>query len=378
MKIPPPPPETPMTTPALLFDAVSKNYDGRQALNALSWELGRGEILCLLGPSGCGKTTTLMIAAGLLREDSGRVFLRGREVSGPKNFTPPEKRGIGFVFQDYALFPHMTALDNAAFGVSGGRAAGRAAAQETLKTLNLDDKAHLYPHDLSGGEKQRVALARAIAPSPRIILMDEPFSNLDRHLRERLREKTRAILREKGASCLFVTHSSEEAMWMGDRILLMREGRIVQQGKPQELFDKPADISAARLFGEINLVSAAICRNGGGLEARSASLAVSATALTATAFRDGDKALLAIRPEAFSLVSEGGGGGGDGALSLKGRVLEARPMGGEAILALAAEGFPMPLKARIRNRALPRVGEKVQMRLSPDMMFLFPETPQEE
>ncbi|NND50181.1 MAG: ABC transporter ATP-binding protein, partial [Rhizobiales bacterium] len=183
--------DTSHATARLTFEGVTRRFETLSAVHEVDLELAPGEVLCLLGPSGCGKTTLLRIAAGLERQNSGRVLIDGEEVGGPQRFIPPERRGVGLMFQDYALFPHLTIAENTAFGITGtadGDAASLAAA--ALERVGLKGFAEAYPHRLSGGEQQRAALARAIAPRPRVLLMDEPFSGLDRSLRESVRDDT--------------------------------------------------------------------------------------------------------------------------------------------------------------------------------------------
>ncbi len=206
-------------------------------------------MLCLLGPSGCGKTSLLRLAAGAEMPDRGRVLIDGREVAGPSAFVPPERRGVGLVFQDYALFPHMTVLDNVMFGLQRlKRAEAADEARRALARVDLAGHEGAYPHELSGGQQQRVALARALAPRPGILLLDEPFSGLDRRLRDQVRADTLEVLRDVRATAIMVTHDPEEAMRLADRIALLRSGQVVQVGPPEELYTAPVDIGVARFF----------------------------------------------------------------------------------------------------------------------------------
>jgi iron(III) transport system ATP-binding protein len=237
----------------LTIETISHDYDGVVSLDAVSLEVEPAEIVCLLGHSGCGKTTLLRIAAGIERPTAGRVVIDGMEVAGPTRFVPPEHRGVGLMFQDYALFPHMTILANVMFGLTSlDRTAAESAARAALGRVGLDAFADDYPHSLSGGEQQRVALARAIVPRPSVLLMDEPFSGLDRRLRDSVRDETLAVLRETRATAVIVTHDPEEAMRMADRIALMRQGRLVQVGTSETLYSQPVDLFAARFFSELN------------------------------------------------------------------------------------------------------------------------------
>ena len=237
----------------LFFDNVSHHYEGLASVRNVSIAVKNGEILCLLGDSGCGKTTLLRIAAGIERESEGRVIISGKEVSGPEISLPPEQRNAGLMFQDYALFPHMSILDNVKFGLSARpKKEATSLAISTLERMGLGDYLNDYPHVLSGGEQQRVALARALAPQPSILLMDEPFNGLDKRLRDHVRGHTLEFLRQSGTTSIIVTHDPEEALQVADRIALMRSGRIVQIGKPDEIYLNPINPFVARFFSEIN------------------------------------------------------------------------------------------------------------------------------
>src|SRR3954471_3794126 len=237
------------------LDKLSQLYGAVRALDGVSLTVRPGELVCLLGQSGCGKTTLLRIAAGVESPIEGRVFLDGREVTGPKLFLPPEQRGIGLMFQDYALFPHLSILENVTFGLRDLPARdAEVSARRALARVGMERYASDYPHVLSGGEPQSGGLARSVAPRPGVLLMDEPFSNLDRRMRDAIREETVAILRETGATTVVVTHDPEEAMRIADRIVLMRQGRIVQEGPAETLYREPVDIFAARFFCDFNEV----------------------------------------------------------------------------------------------------------------------------
>ena len=252
----------PAPPPRLSLQALVCAYPGIVAVDDLSLDVGPGEIVCLLGPSGCGKTTTLRIAAGVERQQGGRVLVDGEVVSdgsAGRVHLPPEARSIGLMFQDFALFPHLTVADNVAFGLRRGAAAGGAAERrrvvaDYLRRVGLSGFERKYPHQLSGGEQQRVALARALAPRPRIMLMDEPFSGLDNRLRDEVRDEALSILKEEGTAVLLVTHEPDEAMRMADRIALMRAGRIVQVGAPYHVYNYPVDREAAGFFSDLNVV----------------------------------------------------------------------------------------------------------------------------
>ena len=241
----------------LSVHCLSKRFGtGLPVVNGLSFGVSEGERFALLGPSGCGKTTALRLAAGFERPDSGRVLLDGRRlVDEDGMWVPPESRGIGFVFQDYALFPHLSVRDNVRFGLRGVARSDRSRrVDEVLKLVDLTPFASRMPHQLSGGQQQRVALARAIAPRPRLVLLDEPFSNLDALLRQEMREKVRDLLAEQGMTAVLVTHDQEEAFTFADRVAVMQGGRIEQVGTPEGLYHRPRTLFVAQFLGQTNLV----------------------------------------------------------------------------------------------------------------------------
>ena len=233
------------------------------AVDRLSLHLGRGEILALLGPSGCGKTTTLRIIAGLEAPDSGTVALRGEVVAGAGRMVPPEERGVGIVFQDYALFPHLAVADNVAFGLTRlARDARRSRVGEVLDLVGLDGLGQRYAHELSGGQQQRVALARALAPAPALMLLDEPFSNLDADLRAQMRDEVERILRATDTGAVFVTHDQEEAFTLADRVGVLHAGRMEQLATPQEIYHEPATRFVAAFVGAADFLPGAVTETG--------------------------------------------------------------------------------------------------------------------
>jgi iron(III) transport system ATP-binding protein len=238
----------------LALSGIRHGYGGLPVLDGVSLDLRGGEVTCLLGPSGCGKSTLLRIAAGVERQDAGEVSVAGRVVSDDTRHVPPEGRGVGLVFQDFALFPHLTVNRNVAFGLGGGASEREERVRTLLGRVGMERHGEKYPHQLSGGEQQRVALVRALAPRPSILLMDEPFSGLDNRLRDGIRDQTLEILKEEGAAVLLVTHEPEEAMRMADEIALMRDGRIVQQGAPYNIYNNPVDRDAAQFFSDVNVI----------------------------------------------------------------------------------------------------------------------------
>jgi len=240
----------PAAAPVLELDGVSKSFGPECVIDDLSLAVGEGEIMTLLGPSGCGKTTTLRLVAGLERPDEGVVKLHGETVSGPDTHVPPENRGVGVVFQEFALFPHLTAGENVAFGLQDVPAADREArVAELLDLVGLESRADAYPDELSGGQQQRVALARALAPEPAVVLLDEPFSNLDVDLRVEMREEVRRILKTAGVTAVSVTHDQEEALSISDRVAVVNDGCIEQSGVPESVFQHPESRFVAGFLG---------------------------------------------------------------------------------------------------------------------------------
>lgn len=243
-------------TIALTIQRLSRRYGSLVAVNDVSLELEAGKFMALLGPSGCGKTTLLRLIAGFEQPDSGVIMIGGRTVVGPCGAgIPPEQRRVGMVFQDYALFPHLNVAQNVAYGLPRNPERD-ARVHELLTLVGLADAGRRMPHELSGGQQQRVALARALAPRPALILLDEPFSNLDAGLRLTVRNEVRQILRREGATALFVTHDQEEALSIADLVGVMISGRIVQVAPPRELYERPATRAVAAFVGAANFVSA--------------------------------------------------------------------------------------------------------------------------
>ena len=244
-------------THVLSFRDVSCRFDDQRVVDGVSFDVAPGEIVCLLGPSGCGKTTSLRLAGGMETPDSGEVLISGKTVSTPANVVPPEKRNIGFLFQDYALFPHLTVLENICFGIRHLAEKERLAlARDLLAQVAMTEFEGSFPHTLSGGEQQRAALARALAPEPALLLMDEPFSSLDQQLRDQMRDLTIKMLKRTGAAGLIVTHDAADALRMADRVAVQRTGRLVQIGTPENVYAAPVDIGVARMFGQVNTLRA--------------------------------------------------------------------------------------------------------------------------
>ncbi|MEM1264289.1 MAG: ABC transporter ATP-binding protein [Pseudomonadota bacterium] len=238
----------------LTFDRVSHRYAAEPTLADLSFRAAAGEITCLVGPSGCGKTTLLRLAAGLLHLQEGQIELDGTVLATATQHIPPEQRAIGLVFQEGALFPHLSVQRNIEFGLTGSDSATRA--QHWLREVGLSGFADRFPDSLSGGQRQRVALARAMAPEPAALLFDEPFANIDIELRKTLRAEARRLVRERGMVGVVVTHDPDEVLAMADRVVVMTNGHIEQQGTPRELYEKPASLGVAMMFGQAQRLAA--------------------------------------------------------------------------------------------------------------------------
>ena len=350
--------------PGLELADVSHAYGRVQAVDGVALRVAPGEVLGLLGPSGCGKSTLLRVAAGLEELQAGRVAIGGRVVAEPGRSLPPEERGVGLVFQDYALFPHLGVLDNVQFGLRRmSRQERRSRAIDVLGQVGMADYAAAYPHMLSGGQQQRVALARALAPGPAVMLLDEPFGGLDRRLRERVREDTLRILKESGAAVLFVTHDPEEAMAMGDRIAIMSAGRIEQVGTPREVYRRPASPFAARFLGDVNTFSG-IVRRG--------QVTTPLGPIPARNLPDEQSVNVLMRPEhvvvwAPGAVSELG--------AVRGMVREARLLG--AVTRLRIEladpgGTPSEVMALHMGTVTPEMGSVAWLSVDPNEAFVFP------
>jgi iron(III) transport system ATP-binding protein len=291
------------------LENLTKRYAGAEgdqaALLGLNLAVAAGEFVTLLGPSGCGKTTTLRLIAGYLTPDAGSISVAGRLLSSPKAVVPPEARGMGMVFQNYAVWPHKTVFENVVFGLKIRRVAGAAAREKVARVLDLVNLAGLerrYPSELSGGQQQRVALARSLVVEPAILLLDEPLSNLDAKLRERMRTELKQLQRRTGITFIYVTHDQSEALALSDRIAVMHQGRLQQYGTPREVYRRPANRVVADFMGLVNFVPAQVRETpSGGLVVAAGPLLL-AMELPA-GIRAGDRVDLAIRPESIHLTA---------------------------------------------------------------------------
>ena len=337
------------------------------AVDDVSLDVAAGEIVCLLGPSGCGKTTTLRVAAGVERQQSGSVLVDGRLVSDGRIHLPPEARQIGLMFQDFALFPHLTVAENIAFGLRRVEAAERARiVGDYLRRVGLKGFEAKYPHQLSGGEQQRVALARALAPRPHIMLMDEPFSGLDNRLRDDIRDEALSILKEEGTAVLLVTHEPDEAMRMADRIALMRAGRIVQVGAPYHIYNYPVDREAAAFFSDLNIVH-------GVVHDRQTDTPFGLF-LTPGLVDHADVEII-IRPQHLKIQPDKGkppATGPEDGMPARGRVVRARFMGAQSLIEVRMDHDGDLLRATVPYAFLPEPGTPIWLSLRRDRCFVFP------
>ena len=302
----------------LVLDRLDKSFAGNRVLRDFSLEIGKGEVLALLGPSGSGKTTALRLIAGFESPDSGRIRVDGEDVTG----LPPSRRRFGMVFQHYALFPHLTVGENVAFGLETrgiNKDEMRRRISEALAQVDLPGFEGRRVGEISGGQQQRVALARALAPEPRVLLLDEPLSNLDPTLRERTRRELRRAIRKVGITTVLVTHEQEEAFHLGDRVAVLHGGVLQQVGSPEDLYERPATRFVAGFVGRASGLPGVFEMDGGGARVRLGSL--SWPGLPAEDLKPGDPAELVARPESFAFVPPGSSG------SLAGRVTERRYAG---------------------------------------------------
>jgi iron(III) transport system ATP-binding protein len=312
----------------LIVSDLWKGYGETPVLRGVQLSVEPGSLTAVLGLSGCGKTTLLRVVAGFERAERGRVTLAGATLDDGHTYLPPERRGVGYVPQEGALFPHLSVEANVGFGLSRRERRGRAVA-DLLEMVGIVRLAERLPHELSGGEQQRVALARALARRPEALLLDEPFSSLDASLRTRVREEVHALLREQGVTTVLVTHDQEEALSLADDVAVLRDGRIVQQGSPAELYERPADEPLARFLGAVNLIDAHF--DGGTAETRLGSLRLRPEHPVSPG-----PGRVMVRPEQLE-VRPAGESEPDGRPGLRGTVEQCRYYGHDALLQIRPE-----------------------------------------
>ncbi len=352
--------------------AISHAYGSHKVLSGVSVFVVPGELVCLLGPSGCGKTTLLRLAAGLEHLQTGQIEIAGRVVADGSRSgqLPPEQRGVGLMFQDYALFPHLNVRDNVAFGLDPAKGGRRSAwIEDALTTMGLTAYADAYPHTLSGGQQQRVALVRALAPGPQILLLDEPFSGLDVTRRAQIRSETLDLVKQTGVATMMVTHDPEEAMFMADRIMVMNAGRIVQDGTPVELYFQPSDAFVAELFGPVNRIAG---------KAKSGRVETPLGSFEVQGLSDHSAVEVMIRPEGLRLALDG-----DDPVPMPGdpmilvnadsmpTVITARPLGRSSYVVLQFDHGQI-VEARVPGVFLPPAGTRVRIAVNPRQVHIFP------
>ncbi len=328
---------------SIVLQDLQKSFGGKPAVDGVTLNIAAGEFFAIVGASGCGKSTLLRLIAGLETADTGAIHLGERQVSGPGLHVPPEGRGTGFVFQSYALWPHLDVRGNVAFPVEAaglGRSEAAARAERHLATVELAGFATRKPADLSGGQRQRVALARCLAQEARVILMDEPLANLDPHLRATMEEQLTAFHRTSGATTIYITHDQREAMAVADRMAVMAEGRFLQVGTPSDIYDRPASAAVARFIGQ-GAIQPVELRGG------VAHLAGRPVALRGVEGGDGAREAL-FRPADVTFAETGG---------LPARVLSALYRGGLWEAKLTAEGLPAPFVVHLHRPVA--VGEEI-------------------
>ena len=345
---------------SLRLENISHAYGDHRVFQDISVSVADGEIVCLLGPSGCGKTTLLRLAAGLETLQSGAINLGDRLVASESGQVPPEKRGVGLMFQDFALFPHLNVADNVAFGLSHlADDERRQRVDEVLSLVNLLRRKNDYPHTLSGGQQQRVALARALAPKPSVMLLDEPFSGLDQSMRIQIREENLGILKESGAATLLVTHNPDEAMFMADRILVMGpDGTILQEGTPNEIYGSPIHPFVASFFGQVNVLNGVSDKE---------TVETPLGTLPVPGCEDGCEVDIVVRPHGIKLVE-----GGDDGIPVE--IINARPLGRNTFVRFRVKGQSdgSPDYHCRQRGVFPRdPSQEIRVKLHPGRAFVF-------
>ena len=351
----------------LALERVSHRFGRLCAVDDVSLSVAPGEIVCLVGPSGCGKTTLLRLAAGLEALQQGTVRIGGEIVDGSGRHVPPERRGVGLVFQDYALFPHLDVRDNIAFGLAGIAAAERQArVAQALTRIEMAPFAATFPHALSGGQQQRVALARAVVTQPRVVLLDEPFSGLDTRLRDLVRDDATQILRETGVATLMVTHDPEEAMYVADRIAVMHAGRLHQVATPSEIYSSPVDAFVAGFFGDVNRLQGSIAEGRCAVPFPGLADVLGAKLAAVAAQNPAGNLDILVRQEALRL----GGPAGAGCAV---RVVASRYLGRASLVDVTANGDETGarLRARVPGRFLPAAGTSFALTVRDDGVFVY-------
>ncbi|MGE0734785.1 MAG: ABC transporter ATP-binding protein [Alphaproteobacteria bacterium] len=358
-----------MANLALALTRVTHRFGDLVAVDDVSLDVAHGEILCLLGPSGCGKSTLLRLAAGLEKIQAGQVRIENIAVADADRGIdlPPNRRDVGLVFQDYALFPHLTVEGNVAFGLRQlDDAAREARVRDALAQVGMAEFARAFPHTLSGGQQQRVALARALCPQPHLMLLDEPFSGLDARLRHRVADETWRLLKAAGTATVIVTHDPEEAMFMGDRIAVMRAGRIVQIGPPHEVYAQPRSAFVTAFLSDVNRLEAVVDAHG-----------MAATALgpvCAPGFAAGARVEVLVRHAGVQVDIASSAASNNACTAT---VIYARPLGVDWLVHLRTTGAAgaANVYGRYVGQIVPNAGQGVALRIDPAHIFVFAAEP---
>ena len=335
-------------------------------VDKISFQVSSGQVTCLLGPSGCGKSTTLRMIAGVEKPNSGQIFVDEELISSPSFQVPPEARSIGLMFQDFALFPHLNVQQNVYFGLVGSKEFKEKRSLDLLERVGLAHLAFNYPHSLSGGEQQRIALIRALAPQPKIMLMDEPFSGLDDRLRDEVRDETFNLLRSEDAAVLMVTHDPQEAMKVADEIALMRDGKILQRGAPYNIYNAPVDLKALQFFSDANSIQATL----------KGSLADTPFGqFFAPGLADGTEIDIVFRPQHIRIDFDRKGQGplptASQGVAARGIVKRARFVGNESLIEFEMD-FGSTIKVTVPNVFLPNIGHPLWLTVPRDKCHIFP------
>ena len=352
--------------PRLEVKNLSRSFGNLTVVDKISFQIFSGQVTCLLGPSGCGKSTTLRMIAGVEKPSSGQIFVDEELTSNAHFQVPPEARSIGLMFQDFALFPHLNVQQNVYFGLAGSKEFKEKRSLDLLERVGLAHLAFDYPHSLSGGEQQRIALIRALAPQPKIMLMDEPFSGLDDRLRDEIRDETFNLLRSEDTAVLMVTHDPQEAMKVADDIALMRDGKILQSGAPYNVYNTPVDLKALQFFSDANAIQATL----------KGSLADTPFGqFFAPGLCDGTNIVLVFRPQHVRIDFDRKGRGPlptvSQGIAARGIVKRARFVGNESLLEFKMD-FGLSIKASVPNVFLPDTGHPLWLTVPRDKCYIFP------
>ena len=352
--------------PRLEVKNLSRSFGNLTVVDKISFQIFSGQVTCLLGPSGCGKSTTLRMIAGVEKPSSGQIFVDEVLTSNANFQVPPEARSIGLMFQDFALFPHLNVQQNVYFGLAGSKEFKEKRSLDLLERVGLAHLAFNYPHSLSGGEQQRIALIRALAPQPKIMLMDEPFSGLDDRLRDEVRDETFNLLRSEDAAVLMVTHDPQEAMKVADEIALMRDGKILQRGAPYNIYNAPVDLKALQFFSDANSIQATL----------KGSLADTPFGqFFAPGLADGTDIDIVFRPQHIRIDFDRKGQGplptASQGVAARGIVKRARFVGNESLIEFEMD-FGSTIKVTVPNVFLPNIGHPLWLTVPRDKCYIFP------